>query len=353
MIQTLLALAAAAQSPAHAHPLPLTPEPGTVRLFGDWAVGCDNGWACEAISLPTEDWEIGNGYSITVRRAGGADGYHRIGIRAFEDEAPSTMTLLVDGEFAGTATRNEGDELYHFDPASAQRLAGLMARGGEAELRDPDGGMIESISLDGSYAAILFIEDRQQRAGTVTASAAVGDQPASLVPEPPSVTTIRAMPIADRSGDTAMALPADQAMRLHEARECDGFDEELRRNEAMVLSDARDLILISCSRGAYNFSDVAYVRDADGAVTPAQFDRAFSWGENREIPLLVNVYWNADANELSTYAKGRGIGDCGTAERFVWDGAMFRLVERREMNSCRGSPHWITVYRANVEWVEP
>ncbi|MGP1352208.1 MAG: DUF1176 domain-containing protein [Parasphingopyxis sp.] len=353
MIETLLALAAAVQSPAHATPPPATPEPGSVQLFGDWAVGCDNGWACEAISLPTEDFEIGNGYSVTVRRAGGADGYHRIGIRAFEDEAPSTMTLLVDGEFAGTATRSDGDELYHFDPERAQQIAGLMARGSDAELRDHDGGLVEQISLDGSYAALLFVEDRQQRAGTVTASAAVGYEPASLVPEPPSVPTIRAMAVADRAGDTAAPLPGDQAMALHEARQCDGLDEELRRNEAIVLSDARDLILISCSRGAYNFSDIAYVRDAEGAVTPARFDRVFAWGENREVPLLVNVYWNAEANELSTYAKGRGIGDCGTAERFVWDGAMFRLIERREMNSCRGSPHWITVYRANVEWVAP
>lgn len=353
MIELLFALAAASQSPASANPEPATPEPGTVRLFGDWAVGCDNGWACEAISLPTEDWEIGNGYSITIRRAGGADGYHRIGIRAFEDESPSTVTLLIDGEYAGTATRGEGDELFHFDPDQSQRIVGLMARGGDAELRDADGGMIERVSLDGSYAALLFIEDRQQRAGTVAASAAVGDEPASQIPAPPAIPTIRAVPIADRAGETATPLPDDQANRLHEARECDGFDDRLRRNEAVVLSDARDLILISCSSGAYNFSDIAYVRDTDGAVTPARFDRVFAWGENREIPLLVNVYWDAEANELSTYAKGRGIGDCGTAERFVWDGRMFRLIERREMNVCRGSPHWITVYRANVEWVEP
>ena len=326
---------------------------GEQRNFGDWAVGCDNGWTCEAISLPTQDWEIGSGYSVTVRRAGGADGYHRVGVRAFEDGAPSTLALLVDGEFAGTARREGDDALFHFDPAQSQRIAGLMARGTEAELRDADGGMVERISLDGSYAALLFIEDRQERAGTVTASAAVGDDPASRIPAPPAIPTIRAMPVADRAGDTATPLPADRAMRLHEERECDGFDDALRRNDAFVLSDATDLILISCSQGAYNFSDIAFVRDADGAVAPARFDHVFAWGENREVPLLVNVYWNADANELSTYAKGRGIGDCGTAERFVWDGAMFRLIERREMNSCRGSPHWITVYRANVEWIAP
>lgn len=72
----------------------------------------------------------------------------------------------------------------------------------------------------------------------------------------------------------------------------------------------------------------------------------FSWGDALDVPLLVNTHWAE--GELSTYAKGRGIGDCGTAERFAWDGEMFRLIERREMNQCRGSPHWITVWRANA-----
>lgn len=351
MIELLFALAAASQSPASANAEPATPEPGTVRLFGDWAVGCDNGWACEAISLPTEDWEIGNGYSITVRQNAGQYTYDRIGLRAMEETQSNRIALHIDGELAGIAGRSSGGELFHFSPGIAQSLLRKIARGQTAELFDEAGGSLGEISLSGSYASLLYVEDLQGRLGTARSAIITGASPYG--PQPPPIPTIRAMPVADRAGETAAPLPDDQANRLHEARECDGFDDRLRRNEAFILSDARDLILISCSSGAYNFSDIVYVRNTDGTVTPARFDRVFAWGENREIPLLVNVYWNADANELSTYAKGRGIGDCGTAERFVWDGGMFRLIERREMNVCRGSPHWITVYRANVEWVEP
>ncbi|MEM8695595.1 MAG: DUF1176 domain-containing protein [Pseudomonadota bacterium] len=351
MIDLLFALAAATQNPAPV-PEPGTPEPGTVRLFGDWAVGCDNGWACEAISLPTEDWEIGNGYSITVSRAGGADGYHRVGIRVFEDDTPGAMVLLVDGEYVGTARRTEGDELFHFDPEASQRIAGHMARGSDAELRDVDGGMIDRISLTGSYAALLFIEDRQQRAGTVTASAAVGDDPVSSIPEPPTIPTVRAMPIADRAGEAADELSGPEFAAFRPGIECDYDDEAPLPSRAVVLSDAADLILVACSRGAYNFSDIAFIR-SDDALTAARFDRVFAWGDTADMPFLVNTHWSPEEGVLSTYAKGRGIGDCGTAERFVWNGEMFRLIERREMNSCRGSPHWITVYRANVEWVTP
>ncbi|MGJ8537549.1 MAG: DUF1176 domain-containing protein [Parasphingopyxis sp.] len=331
-----------------------TPDPaiGQVRNFGDWAVGCDNGWACEALSLTSEDWSIGDGISLTVRRAGGADGYNRVGLRAMEEIEGNRIALHIDGAQVAIAERSEDDELFHFAPAIAQNLLYRIAQGREAELFDEAGASLGAISLNGSRAALLYIEDVQGRAGTVTASAMVGDVPASTIPEPPAIPTIAAMPVAERAQDTASELSEFERTALRPTVECDYGDEAPLSDRAVVLSDTADLLLISCSRGAYNFSDIAFVRQ-DGALAPARFDHVFSWGENREMPFLVNTYWNPEEGTLSTYAKGRGLGDCGTAESFVWDGEMFRLTERREMNACRGSVHWITVYRANVEWVNP
>jgi hypothetical protein len=339
---TLLAAALATPSPAI----------DQQRNFGDWAVGCDNGWACEAISLTSEDWSIGNGISLTVRQAGGRDGYNRVGLRAMEEIDGNRIALHIDGEQAAIAERSEGDELFHFDPEVAQNLLYRVAHGRTAELFDEAGGSLGAISLNGSRAALLYIEDRQGRAGTVTASAMVGDELASTIPEPPAIPTITAMPVAAHAGDTASELSEAELAALRPTVECDYGDDDPLSNTAAVLSDTADLIRITCSRGAYNFSDIAFVRQG-GAISPARFDHVFSWGENLDIPFLVNTHWDPVEGVLSTYAKGRGIGDCGTAERFVWDGTMFRLTERREMNNCRGSAHWITVYRANVVWQQP
>ncbi|HTG39817.1 DUF1176 domain-containing protein [Sphingomonas sp.] len=49
---------------------------------------------------------------------------------------------------------------------------------------------------------------------------------------------------------------------------------------------------------------------------------------------------------LASYAKGRGIGDCGVSQRFIWDGPRFRLIEQAEMSECRGSIDYITTWRA-------
>ncbi len=331
-----------------------TPDPaiGQQRNFNDWAVGCDNGWSCEALSLSSEDWSIGDGISLTVRQAGGRDGYNRVGLRAMEEIEGNRIALHIDGEQVAIAGRSEGDELFHFDPDIAQNLLYRIAMGHRAELFDEAGASLGDISLSGSRAALLYIEDIQGRAGTVTASAMVGDEPASTIPEPPAIPTIAAMPVAARAPDSASELSEAELAALRPTVECDYGDEDPLSNRAFVISDTADLILIACSRGAYNFSDIAFVRQG-GTLTPARFDHVFSWGERQETPFLTNTNWAPEEGVLSTYAKGRGLGDCGTAERFVWDGAMFRLTERREMNGCRGSVHWITVYRANVEWVNP
>jgi len=337
-----------------------TPDPtiGQQRNFGDWAVGCDNGWACEALSLTSEDWSIGDGISLTVRQAGGRYGYNRVGLRIWNQIEGNRVALHIDGETIAIAERSEDDELFHFDPAFAQSLLYRIAQGRTAELFDEAGGALGEISLNGSRAALLYVEDIQGRSGTVTASAMVGDEPASTIPEPPAIPAISAMPVAARAQDSASELSeaeleeAGPSTLRPTSAECDYGSEDPIFNRAFVLSDDTDLILISCSRGAYNFSDLAFVRQGS-TLTPARFDHRPSWGVTRDMPFLTNANWDPEEGVLSTYAKDRGIGDCGTAESFVWDGEMLRLTERREMNSCRGSPHWITVYRANVRWVTP
>jgi hypothetical protein len=52
---------------------------------------------------------------------------------------------------------------------------------------------------------------------------------------------------------------------------------------------------------------------------------------------------------LSSLAKGRGIGDCGASENYVWDGGEFRLIESRAMHVCRGAWEWIRLWEAAPE----
>jgi hypothetical protein len=64
--------------------------------------------------------------------------------------------------------------------------------------------------------------------------------------------------------------------------------------------------------------------------------------------MTTNASFDKKTMTLSTFAKGRGLGDCGTAEDWVWDGQNFRLTLLRIMPHCKGIgvDDWPVLYRA-------
>jgi hypothetical protein len=110
-------------------------------------------------------------------------------------------------------------------------------------------------------------------------------------------------------------------------------------------------VLVPCGAGAYNFSAVPVI--ATGipgrrSFRFAVFDYQPGWSQDAGHPVLVNASWSPESSLLESYAKGRGIGDCGSSESYVWDGVRFRLVEASAMGECRGAWHWITTWSAKV-----
>jgi hypothetical protein len=108
--------------------------------------------------------------------------------------------------------------------------------------------------------------------------------------------------------------------------------------------------------GAYNFQFSFLV----GPAGNAQAARAvsFRWplkiaGFQQDDPheAITNPTFDEKTMTLSSFEKGRGIGDCGGEDRWVWDGKTFRLAQVRMMSECRGVPldDWPTVYRTQVK----
>jgi hypothetical protein len=139
--------------------------------------------------------------------------------------------------------------------------------------------------------------------------------------------------------------------RWASSRECDevyadGVGGDKPETEAFALGGGKTLVLIPCGSGAYNYSTVPFVVEG-GKAAVARFDRVPGSSEVG-LATLVNAGWDAAKAELGTYAKGRGIGDCGASETFVWDGAMFRLIELRAMGECRGSTNFLRLWKAEA-----
>ena len=63
---------------------------------------------------------------------------------------------------------------------------------------------------------------------------------------------------------------------------------------------------------------------------------------------MVDSEYDPGSRTLRGFNKGRGIGDCGTSQTYVWDGSRFRLTEATSMGECRGAWRWIPVWTAQV-----
>jgi hypothetical protein len=300
------------------------PRPGEVRTFGDWTVGCDNTLRCELRSLAAENAEPGDP-TVSIARDAGPEGKFEVTIDGYED--------------AGAAAAVDGQPV-----ATRAGIVSAMANGRVLALL-AGGKAVATVSLNGASAALRYVDAVQGRAGTVTALVARGRKPARAVPAAPPAPTIVAMRF---SGQTAKPTAA-QLGEMRRIAECDAdalAAGRLEEPEAYALGAGKTLVLLPCSAGAYNMLSAVFVLDGTG-VAPVRADAPVGFdADGKGIPTVVNG--GVDKGLLGSFAKARGLGDCGVIQSFVWDGARLRLSLQQQMGVCRGNTAYITTWRANV-----
>jgi hypothetical protein len=339
-----LALLAAAQ-PALVASAPGVPTPGPIKAFGNWAVACDNVHACEMTSLTPDDPipegdEWGGMFSIS--RAPGPAGGYTIEISSYRD-LKGEYSVRVDGKVITGGMPKA--ETITFRGAPAEQIVAAIIKGKEISLTDIGDGLEVKASLAGSSAALRFIDAEQGRAGTVSAAVAKGSKPATAVP------LAQAYPVARFVRPSGKPAAVNKALRaaMDKQGDCDGIYEGSDGGpppvDTYALGGGKTLALLPCGSGAYNYSSIPFILGGPKPVI-ASFDLAPGETQAEGQATLVNAGWNAKTAILSSYAKGRGVGDCGDAQEYVWDGAMFRLIAARQMDECRGSVNWLTVWKA-------
>ncbi|MCM8730963.1 DUF1176 domain-containing protein [Hephaestia sp. GCM10023244] len=334
--------AAAAPSPADAPDSHAPPRPAAPRTFADWTVACDNGGECSMASLSPEDGDF-YAVNLALTREAGPDGTIAVALMVNQDGVIPAR-LVVDNTPVGDAFPAVKDGSTIVTGNAATAIAYALANGKQLTVRDSHGAVLATLSLAGASASLRYIDAEQHRAGTVTAIVAKGNQPASAVPAAPALPVIVAPPVATGSAQIGATMAADLKQRAG----CDGTLVADIEPEAHPLGDGATLVLVPCSRGAYNFSSVMFVLK-DGKPAPARIDAASGFSETdapADLPEVVNP--SVSGGVVSSYARGRGLGDCGVEQDFVWDGRMFRLAQEAAMGECRGNPNLLTTWRTQV-----
>ncbi len=313
------------------------------KAVKDWVGGCDNTRHCTAIGLAAEGAES---YALLQFERGPAAGDQVRSIRLRVDHEISrenTWTLRTDD-----AELLQFNDMHLVDAQSGPGIDIIIEAIGELEalmgaMRSADsltvvgdGGPVGSISLSGASAIMLWIDEQQGRLGTTTALVRRGEKSPQSVPAATPPPQLRGVPAEPLGTEDAADLGAEVRAGLTDDS-CEPLDPESgMRDEAWGVDD-RALVKLLCYRGAYNFGSSWFLVDGD-AITALAFPiPAENGGAAMDSTAdLVNADLAAGSGQLSSFNKGRGIGDCGSSGQWRWDGERFQLESYATMGDCRG-----------------
>ena len=315
--------------------------------FGNWAVVCDNVQVCTAMGFG-ELGEIGSSALLKVSREAGPAAEPTISLITSGQEA-ATLALAVDGRsppglsaVPATPLRDDPERrLTELTPAQGRALLATLVNGRNLTLMEGK-TPAATISLAGSSAALRFMDDRQKRAGTVTALVARGARPASAVPGPAQPPVVK---VAAAVAQTRLPSRPSAALQA-QLRDCDDDILELGI-EPEVARLSRDQIFwgMVCSRGAYNVIYRLFLTDETGGDVRA-LELDYTGGEATSE--LMNISFDPKTQTLMNFDKGRGLGDCGALTEWVWTGQRFDVAHQTFMPECQGvmSDYWPVSYRS-------
>ncbi|AMS29291.1 MAG TPA: hypothetical protein DIU09_13455 [Hyphomonadaceae bacterium] len=360
-----LALAGLFITPAQAQSVP--------KDYRDWSVSCSNIKTCTAISISGLN-EMGIG---TRPRGVAVDtemGWLWVELEAGPSAKPK---IIYSGLYDASQTSNKEGSLRivgrdgrplangvfvltaHESGASQLRGADVdrfiaVAKSGQAIVYSSGTSRtVQSFaSLSGFVAALRAIEALQGRTGTVAAWVDVGKLARERVPPAPAAPRVNALGFTKLSSRTTVPkLVSDR--RKAECDDSDRLDPGGQGIEGFNLGKGRTLWAIPCGAGAYNMWSKFYLQTNSTKLEPYRFSTPEPAADEEDANSLVNVSIEPETGQISAFSKGRGIGDCGSAQTYTWDGTNFVLTSLIEMNACSGLMPDFWPVRIKTEVVAP
>ncbi|MGE0500087.1 MAG: DUF1176 domain-containing protein [Rhizobiaceae bacterium] len=323
LLATISALALSAQAWA-----------GAYKQFREVTVSCTMGLTCGVeVAAKEQDASI---RSITFERRAGPGTPLDLVLSASGELGNATVILSVDGKpvYSTLLPALAYDpDFYRYRLAGGTETLTLLdafRAGATAELSlTGENSGRWTYALSGMVAGLIFVDEIQGRLETPDALQVKGDKAS----EPVMIRDITE--IAD--------IPAAIRARFEDPDgECSFFEESRFRYtggfEAEV-GDGYSLVGLPCADGgAYNQPYVFYAgSDADYSALPLP---AMSEKGPTTTFEAWNIDWDHPKRVLTAFFKGRGIGDCGSWDKWELTAGpalpVFVLLESRAKGDCDG-----------------
>ena len=342
-------------------------EPGDwtapeVREFGDWSVACDNAHECTAVSVSRdylkriESTDPGDYATpkLWVKRRAGPNARARVFVDTSvwgDAKQIGALKLHVyyecDGDCTGRAYKLKQIEegRYELAPEQVADFFAESIKTSRAATRFGNGAMHGTIATSGMTAAMRFIDEVQQRRGTVTAIYAKGNKSAGAVP----LEKLRVGVKVVRGAEEPIAASANFAT-LQDKRsgycgksEGKSFDPPILR---FKLTTGQKLWAVGCGSNPHYEKRLWLIENTEGALEIHKMPRP-EQGRPAEIPILPNSDFDPSSGQITSYSNGM----CGWRRRWAWTGNEFKMVDSIEMPTCIDilPNQWLQTYRAIPE----
>ena len=311
---------------------------GIDKTYQDWDLICDNTGTCNMAGYPEGDG-FEHPVSILFTRSAGEQAPVTAQLALLSEELGNKMTeIILNGQSLG-AIRNISEEgIAKLSEKQTTEL--LTALKGHADIEVAFGEFKEKVSDKGAAAAMLKMDEFQQRLNTPSALVRKGNRSKAVL-KPAKVPQITAVKIGNRKKYVLKkgTKSFEEVMTL--LRQANGSDENaenycpaLHQDDTWhgditvyPLTNGKVLAESTCWTGAYQSSNYYAV-----------MNEKLSKVEQELANYYNDVIYDDKIHTLTIIGsfKSRGIGDCWAGQDAVWNGKIFIRTSEWTTGSCKG-----------------
>ena len=310
---------------------------GFEKTYQDWDLICDNTGTCNMAGYP--EYYSEHPVSILFTRSAGEKAPVTAQLALLrEDVGNKTAEIILNGQSIGAIQNISEEGIAKLSEKQTTEL--LTALKGNASIEVIFGEFKEKVSDKGAAAAMLKMDEFQQRLNTPSALIRQGQEKhAVLAPQAaPKIEAVRVnnrqtteLKRGEKQFDAVLALLRKSNGKNENAENyCYALHKDDVWNEQITLyplTKGKVLAEAICLAGAYQ--STYYYAILDEKLTKIE-------------QVLANQYNYADYDKnthvlkVEGSFKGRGIGDCWAGQEAVWNGKTFIRTEEHTSGSCKG-----------------
>ena len=312
---------------------------GFEKTYQDWDLICDNTGTCNMAGYP--EYYSEHPVSILFTRSAGEKASVTAQLALLhEDVGNKTAEIILNGQSLGTVPNISEDGNAKLSEKQTTEL--LTALKGNASIEVIFGEFKEKVSDKGAAAAMLKMDEFQQRLNTPSALIRQGQEKhAVLAPQAaPKIDVVSVehrqiteLKRGEKQFDAVLALlRKSNGTNENSENYCDDLHEDNISNKQITLyplTKGKVLAETVCIGGSYHYTDYYAV-----------LDEKLSKVEQ----VLANQYNYADYDKNTHVLKIKGsfkirdIGDCWSGQDAVWNGKIFIRTAEYTSGSCKGFP---------------